>query len=206
MLEAIELTCRKGERTLFRNLTFTVPKGGFLSVMGDNGSGKSTLLRLLTGLTSPDGGTVRWEGQDIAKLRENYVAQLSYLGHRNALKDDLTPIENLCTTSSLLGHALTFKAARTALDAVGLSRTFHLFSTKFLSEGQRRRVALARLWFCTRPLWVLDEPFTALDTHAASTLRERLNAHVREGGLVVLSTHQEVELEAGTSSHLRLSG
>ncbi len=206
MLEAFELTCRKGERTLFQNLSFTVPKGGFLSVMGDNGSGKSTLLRLLTGLTSPDGGKVCWAGRDIAELRENYVAQLSYLGHRNALKEDLTPIENLRTTSSILGQALTFKAARTALDAVGLNRSFHFFSTKLLSEGQRRRVALARLWFCTRPLWVLDEPFTALDSYAASTLRERLNAHVREGGLVVISTHQEVELEAGTSSHLRLGG
>lgn len=206
MLEAIELTCTKGERTLFRNLCFTVPKGGFLSVMGDNGSGKSTLLRLLTGLTSPDGGRVCWEGRDIADLREHYVAQLSYLGHRNSLKEDLTPIENLHATSSILGQALTFKAAQAALEAVGLSRSFHFFSTKLLSEGQRRRVALARLWLRTSPLWVLDEPFTALDSYAASTLRERLNAHVREGGLVVISTHQEVELEVGASNHLRLGG
>jgi heme exporter protein A len=206
MLEAIALTCVKGERNLFRDLTFMVPRGGFLSVMGNNGSGKSTLLRLLTGLLSPDGGRVCWDGRDITNLKDQYVSQVSYVGHRNALKDDLTPIENLRTTSSMLGQSLTFKAAQTALDTVGLSRTFHLFPTKLLSEGQRRRVALARLWSCSRPLWVLDEPFTALDGHASDVLRERLNAHVRDGGIVVMATHQEMNLEAGSASHLRLGG
>jgi heme exporter protein A len=206
MLQAIELTCIKGERVLFRDLSFAVPAGGFLSVMGDNGSGKSTLLRLLSGLSSPDGGRICWDGRDITELKDQYVAQLSYLGHRNALKDDLTPIENLRATSSMLGQALTFKAARTALDAVGLNRNFHLFSTKLLSEGQRRRVALARLWFCRRPLWLLDEPFTALDSHATATLRERLNAHVSAGGLVVMSTHHDVGIDSGSARQLRLGG
>ncbi|WP_455387633.1 cytochrome c biogenesis heme-transporting ATPase CcmA [Petrachloros mirabilis] len=206
MLEAIDLTCVKGERTLFRELTFTVPKGGFLSLTGENGAGKSTLLRLLSGLSSPDSGRICWDGRDITELKEEYVAKLSYIGHRNALKDDLTPIENLRTTSSTLGQALTFKAAQTALDAVGLNRNFHLFSTKVLSEGQRRRVALARLWFCTRPLWLLDEPFTALDSYATATLRERLNAHIREGGIVVMSTHQEFNIDAVSVRQLRLGG
>ena len=206
MLEAIDLTCVKGERTLFRELTFTVPKGGFLSLTGENGAGKSTLLRLLSGLSSPDSGRICWDGRDITELKDEYVAKLSYIGHRNALKDDLTPIENLRTTSSTLGQALTFKAAQTALDAVGLNRNFHLFSTKVLSEGQRRRVALARLWFCTRPLWLLDEPFTALDSYATATLRERLNAHIREGGIVVMSTHQEFNIDAVSVRQLRLGG
>lgn len=206
MLEAIDLTCVKGERTLFRELTFTVPKGGFLSLTGENGAGKSTLLRLLSGLSSPDNGRICWDGRDITELKEEYVAKLSYVGHRNALKDDLTPIENLRTTSSTLGQALTFKAAQTALDSVGLNRNFHLFPTKVLSEGQRRRVALARLWFCTRPLWLLDEPFTALDSYATATLRERLNAHIREGGIVVMSTHQELNIDAVSVRQLRLGG
>ena len=206
MLQAIELTCTKGERVLFRDLSFAVPTGSCLSVTGDNGSGKSTLLRLLSGLSSPDSGRICWNGRDISELKDQYVAQLSYLGHRNALKDDLTPIENLRTTSSMLGQALTFRAAQTALDAVGLSRSFHLFSTKLLSEGQRRRVALARLWFCTSPLWLLDEPFTALDSYATATLRDRLNAHIRAGGIVVLSTHQEVGVHSGAARQLRLGG
>jgi len=206
MLQAIDLTCVKGERTLFRELTFTVPKGGFLSLMGENGAGKSTLLRLLSGLSSPDNGRISWDGRDISELKDKYVAQLLYVGHRNALKDDLTPIENLRTTSSMLGQAITFKAAQTALDAVGLNRSCHLFSTKMLSEGQRRRVALARLWFCTRPLWLLDEPFTALDCRASEVLRERLNAHMRDGGLVVMATHQAVDIDTESVRQLRLEG
>jgi heme exporter protein A len=206
MLQAIDLTCEKGERVLFHDLTFRVPKSGVLSVMGENGSGKSTLLRLLTGLSSPEKGRICWKGRDITTMKDQYVAQLSYVGHRNALKDDLTPIENLRTTASMLGHAVTFEAARAALDGVGLGRHFHLFSTRLLSVGQQRRVALARLWFCARPLWILDEPFTALDSYAAATLRERLSAHVRGGGLIVMSTHQEIDLTAGSASHLRLGG
>ena len=206
MLEAINLTCVRGERTLFRDLNFTVPNGGVVSVTGDNGSGKSTLLRLLSGLSSPDSGHIRWEGRDITGLKDEYLAQLLYVGHRNALKHDLTPIENLRTTSSMLGNAITFEAARSALDAVGLSRNVHLFSTKLLSEGQQRRVALARLWFCPRPLWLLDEPFTALDSSATAALSDRLNAHVRAGGLVVISTHQEVHVDAVSVRQLRLGG
>lgn len=206
MLQAIDLTCVRGERVLFRDLTFMVPKSGLLSVTGDNGSGKSTLLRLITGLLSPESGHICWAGQAITALKDQYVGQLAYIGHRNALKDDLTPIENLRTTATMLGHAVTFEAARAALEDVGLDRHVHLLSTKLLSEGQRRRVALARLWFCGRPLWVLDEPFTALDSCATAALREQLSAHMRGGGLIVMSTHQEIDMAAGTASHLRLGG
>ncbi len=206
MLQAIDLTCVRGERVLFRDLTFTVSKGGLLFVMGDNGAGKSTLLRLLTGLLSPESGHICWAGQAISVLKDQYVGQLAYIGHRNALKDDLTPIENLRTIATTLGHAVTFEEARAALEGVGLDRHVHLLSTKLLSEGQRRRVALARLWFCGRLLWVLDEPFTALDSYATATLRERLSEHIRGGGLIVMSTHQEIDLAAGTASHLRLGG
>ena len=206
MLEATNLTCVRGEQTLFHDLTFSVSHGGVLSVTGDNGSGKSTLLRLLSGLSSPDRGRICWEGRDITGLKDQYLAQLLYIGHRNALKHDLTPIENLRATSSMLGTAVTFEAARSALDAVGLSRNLHFVSTKLLSEGQQRRVALARLWFCPRPLWLLDEPFTALDHHATHVLTERLNAHVRSGGLVVIATHQEVRVDAESVRQLRLGG
>jgi heme exporter protein A len=139
-------------------------------------------------------------------LKDQYLAHLLYVGHRNALKNDLTPIENLRTTSSMLGNAITFEAARSALDAVGLSRNVHLFSTKLLSEGQQRRVALARLWFCPRPLWLLDEPFTALDSYATAALNDRLSSHVRTGGLVVITTHQEVHADAESIRQLRLGG
>lgn len=204
MLEVHDLTCRRGDRILFEAVSFSVSPGTVLWVTGSNGSGKTTLLRALCGMLTVDRGTIVWYGRDISELRQQYVQQLAYVGHRNALKDDLTPIENLRLTSIIIGQAVPLEAAHAALDAVGIDRPVHLLPTKFLSEGQRRRVALARLWCCETPLWVLDEPFTALDAQATATLRERMSAHVRTGGLLVMSTHQKVSLEAGSTGCLRL--
>jgi heme exporter protein A len=206
MLEVIELGCSRGERRLLGGLSFTVPSGGLLSVIGENGCGKTTLLRLLCGLTSPDQGRIYWQGRDISQLKELYFAQLTYIGHRNALKDDLTPAENLRASTHIAGSGISFTAAGSALDAVGLGGKSHLLATRLLSEGQKRRAALARLWCCERPLWVLDEPFTALDAYAAQILRERLQKHLKNGGLVVLATHQEVDVEAKSVGQLRLAG
>jgi heme exporter protein A len=183
-----------------------VTPGNLLSVTGENGSGKTTLLRALCGLSSPDHGSISWQGQDITELRQRYIEQLAYVGHRNALKDDLNPIENLQAITRMFGHNLTFGSARAALDAVGLGRTFHLLATKLLSEGQKRRVALARLWFCERPLWVLDEPFTALDAQSSQLLRERMQRHLENRGLVVIATHEEIGIRTGAVHQLRLAG
>lgn len=206
MLNVQDLSCSRGDRTLFRSLSFTVAPGSLLSVTGENGSGKTTLLRALCGLSPVDHGLISWQGRDITELKHIYVEQLAYVGHRNALKDDLNPIENLQAITRLFGQDLTFRSARTALDNVGLGRAFHLLSTKLLSEGQKRRVALARLWFCERPLWVLDEPFTALDAQSSELLRERMEKHLAHQGLVVVATHEEIGIRTSAVHQLRLTG
>lgn len=206
MLDVQDLSCSRGDRTLFQSLSFTVAPGNLLSVTGENGSGKTTLLRALCGLSPVDHGRISWQGRDITDLKQGYVEQLAYVGHRNALKDDLNPIENLQAITRMFGHDLTFGTARTALDNVGLGRSFHLLATKLLSEGQKRRVALARLWFCERPLWVLDEPFTALDAQSSQLLRERMQQHLDNRGLVVVATHEDIGIRTGAVHQLRLAG
>jgi heme exporter protein A len=206
MLDVQDLSCSRGDRTLFQSLSFTVAPGNLLSVTGENGSGKTTLLRALCGLSPVDHGRISWQGRDITDLKQSYIEQLAYVGHRNALKDDLNPIENLQAITRVFGHDLAFGAARTALDGVGLGRVFHMLATKLLSEGQKRRVALARLWFCNRPLWVLDEPFTALDAHSSQLLRERMQQHLENRGLVVVATHEDVRIQYSAVHQLRLAG
>lgn len=206
MLEVANLSCSRGDRRLFSGVTFTVQPGGVLCVQGDNGIGKTSLLRLVCGLMSPEEGSIRWQGTDIRQWHERYVAQLIYVGHFNGLKDDLTPLENLRVSSLLAGERLPLESVGAALTAMGLDRSAHLLPTSVLSQGQKRRVALARLWSLTRPLWVLDEPFAALDAAAVDLLTRRLQAHVSAGGMVVLATHQEVDVAADCVRHLRLTG
>jgi heme exporter protein A len=154
----------------------------------------------------PEQGSVLWEGQDIQELKELYSGQLTYIGHLNGIKDDLTPLENLMSSMSLTGEPCSTNGAREALEAIGLKRPIHHLPSKVLSQGQKRRVALARLWLSTRPLWLLDEPFTSLDTAATGVVTQRLHTHLRGGGLAVVVTHQEVVLPAETVQRLRLTG
>ncbi len=205
MLEVVDLACRRGDRRLFSNVGFSLEPGGLLSVLGKNGSGKTSLLRLVCGLLLPEDGAITWQGRNIAHLKEEYVAQLTYIGHLNGIKDDLTAMENLEIIASLAGERMSPGFARAALDAVGLNGYGDL-PTRVLSQGQRRRVALARLWMSRCPLWVLDEPFTALDTSAGGRLTERLEAHLRTGGMVVLTTHHRVDITADSVSELSLEG
>lgn len=206
MLDVVDLSCSRGDRTLFRSLSFEALPGSMLSITGENGSGKTTLLRALCGLSPIDHGKIAWQGRDIADLKQTYIEQLAYIGHRNALKDDLNPIENLQSITRIFGLDLSFSSARSALDAVGLGRVFHLLPTKLLSEGQKRRVALSRLWFCDRPLWVLDEPFTALDAQSSRLLRERMQRHLENQGLVVVATHEEIRIRSSAVHRIRLVG
>lgn len=206
MLEAIALSCSRGERQLFSDLTVTVRPGTLLAVMGENGSGKTSLLRMLCRLLPPEGGAIRWQGQDIRQLKELYCAQLTYIGHLNGIKDDLTPVENLKVSAWLAGDDSASAIVQRALEAVGLGRSVHRLPTRVLSQGQKRRVALARLWLSSRPLWLLDEPFTSLDAAATGCLTQLLQSHLRHDGLVVVATHQEVELPTGSVQHLRLTG
>ena len=191
MLEAHDLECVRGERTLFSQLSLAVAAGDLLRVAGTNGSGKTSLLRMLCGLTSPHAGTVHWRGSSIADLREEFSRELVYLGHSAAVKDGLTAAENLRVACALSGVAASDSQIDAALTEMGLIACLDL-PVKVLSQGQRRRAALARLLLCGHvPLWILDEPFTALDVAATEQLRAVIAAQVGRGGMVVLTTHQD---------------
>lgn len=206
MLEAVGLSCRRGERRLFSDLNVKVERGTLLAVVGENGSGKTSLLRIFSSLLPPEEGSIFWDGQDIRQLRELYSGELTYLGHLNGIKDDLTPLENLTSAMALSGEACASNGAKEALEAIGLKRPIHRLPSKVLSQGQKRRVALARLWLSTRPLWLLDEPFTSLDAASTDVVTKRLQAHLQRGGLVVVVTHQEVALPTQMVQRLRLTG
>jgi heme exporter protein A len=204
MLEAIELEATRGETTLFRGLGFSLAPGALLRVTGANGSGKTSLLRALCGLLLPAAGEVRWKGENIRRLREEYWKHLAYVGHANALKDDLTAGENLAVAGALAGAAVPSSRARAALEAFGLGERLHL-PVRALSQGQRRRAALARLALCeTLPLWILDEPFAALDAAAVQQVQSLVGAHLARGGMAVLTTHQEARIEAPSVADLNL--
>lgn len=205
MLQAVSLRCSRGERRLFSDLNVKVERGSLLAVVGENGSGKTSLLRIFSSLLPPDQGSVLWEGEDIRQLKELYVGQLTYIGHLNGIKDDLTPLENVTSSMLLAGEPCSNDRAREALEAIGLKRPTHHLPSRVLSQGQKRRVALARLWLSTRPLWLLDEPFTSLDRAATNVVTQRLHTHLERGGLAVVVTHQEVSLPAQTVHRLNLS-
>ncbi len=185
-LELRDLRCVRGERELFRGLRASAVAGQLVRVRGANGAGKTSLLRMLCGLATPTDGEVRWHGKPIAKTREAFNRQHLHLGHAAALKDDLSALENLESASLLADIACSRPEALQALARAGLRGHEHL-PARLLSQGQRRRAALARLEFgADLPLWILDEPFDALDERAAAWLRELISAHLQRGGIVVI--------------------
>ena len=203
MLEVIGLECRRGDRRLFSGLDLALEPGTLLHVRGLNGSGKTTLLRTLCGLFTPETGEVRWRGESIRSLAEDYRRELLYFGHLNGIKSDLTGIENLSIAARLDGDPVGIDDVWQALERIGL-RGFEDLPTRMLSQGQKKRVALARLILSRARLWVLDEPFTALDVEAVALLQGLIAEHVAGGGLAVLTTHQEVPLTSGQVARLDL--
>lgn len=197
-LELRDLACVRGRRHLFRGLHATLAPGQLLRVSGANGAGKTSLLRMLCGLLAPAQGQVLWQGQNVQRSREAFHQQLIYLGHAAALKDDLSPLENLQVAARLGGTAPDDAAARRALADAGL-RGREQVPSRTLSQGQRRRAALARLPLGQALLWVLDEPFNALDTAATAWLLGLIENHLKHGGLVVLTSHQPVGLSDGVA-------
>ena len=194
MLEARRLECTRGEKKLFRDLSFKLGRGQLLRVAGANGSGKTSLLRIMCGLVAPSAGELRWKGQSIRTEREEYSRNLVFIGHLNALKDDLTALENLQFAAALGGLPAGREHTLAGLDRFGVAHCAEL-PAKVLSQGQRRRVSLARLALSPAvPLWILDEPFSALDVAAVAELEQLLAAHITSGGMVVLTTHQEVQV------------
>lgn len=204
MLEVIGLGCLRGERRLFAGISFSLRPGGLIWLQGGNGSGKTTLLRTLCGLTHAMAGEVRWRGEPIHVGGEDYRRELTYIGHANGLKEDLSAQENLLIVAQLAGQPVTRAEVVEALHGIGLAGREHL-PIKFLSQGQRRRAALARLRLAhPRPLWLLDEPFNALDTHAVAGMRHVMENHLSQGGMIALTTHQDVAIQAADAQTLRL--
>lgn len=198
MLEAADLECERGGRVLFQKLSFSLAAGESLRIAGANGSGKTSLLRILCGLLSPTQGEVRWRGQPIRRLAEEYARQLVHIGHAPGLKDELTAAENLEIACTLAGLAVSVHEVRDALVRLGLSEEKPI---RQLSQGQRRRAALARLALSAEvPLWLLDEPFAALDAAATELVEQLMWQHLGRGGAIVYSAHQPSAIDAGARS------
>ncbi len=204
MLDVVGLGCLRGERRLFSGVSFSLRPGGLIWLQGGNGSGKTTMLRTLCGLTHAMAGEVRWNGEPIQGAGEDFRRELTYIGHANGLKEDLSAGENLLIAARLAGQWVSRADVTAALQGMGLGERAHL-PVKFLSQGQRRRAALARLRLAhPRPLWLLDEPFNALDTQAVADMRRIMESHLSRGGMIALTTHQDVAIEANDAQSLRL--
>jgi heme exporter protein A len=200
MLQISALACERGGLRLFANLDFSVAPGELLRVRGANGSGKTTLLRALAGLTQPAEGSVRWQGNPIV---DDSRREMLFLGHAPGIKDELTVLENLEFSAQLAG--LKDVDCRKALQQLGISRLADL-PARYLSQGQRKRAALARLALSGGvPLWLLDEPFASLDGEAMVGVSALCAAHLLAGGIVVLTSHQDVAIESGTAREILLS-
>jgi heme exporter protein A len=190
MLEAIELQCERGHRRLFDRLSFGLASGQCMHVVGDNGAGKTSLLRILCGLLRPTHGEVRWHGRRIDRVRDEYGEDLAYVGHLNGVKDDLTAAENLSTWTALAGLSVDSDQVAQALRLFAIDQ-FAQWPAGQLSQGQKRRIGLARLTMAHQArIWILDEPFNALDRHGVETLNSLIEHHVGSGGAVILTTHQ----------------
>jgi heme exporter protein A len=181
-----------------------VSPGTFVQLTGPNGSGKTSLLRILCGLLAPAEGEVTWDGANIRSLGEEYFNSVTYLGHRHGVKDELSAVENLRISNALNGIAIGLDQARAVLEKMGLAGR-ELLPARLLSEGQRRRVALARLLVCETKLWLLDEVMTSLDKGAVALVRSLIENHLTNGGIAFVATHQELELSAVKTTRLELS-
>jgi heme exporter protein A len=202
MLNIKNLQCIRDDRVLFEDLNFSLDSGHLLQIEGRNGSGKTSLLRILCGFTLPNEGAVYWENEDIQETQSNYWATLAYIGHYPGVKAELTPLENLAMAQALSIQPNPISLTE-ALDKVGLYG-FEDVPARTLSAGQQRRVALARLLVNEAKLWILDEPFTALDKAAIRMIETLLDEHASKGGMAVLTSHHTVNCVH--ASILKLNG
>lgn len=191
-LEVRGLASHREDRVLFEGIAFTLDRGEVLQIMGANGSGKTTLLRMVCGLRPPSEGDVLWRGTSVLEDPSRFRGELAYVGHEPGVKLDLTPVENLAVDRCLSGGRPGLDPLG-ALARTGLSAQAEL-PTRALSAGQRRRLALARLLVTRAVLWVLDEPYTALDRHGQALAAALVTEHVHDGGSVLCTSHQAIEI------------
>jgi heme exporter protein A len=200
MLQVSNLTCVRGGRQLFSGVGFEVAPGGLLHLKGTNGAGKTSLLRILCGLLHQDGGDIHWNGAPVnhsmGSAVEAYRSDLFYLGHQNSMQEALTVDENLQFYAALSGQTPNAQKTVAALGELGVRACQHRL-VRHLSQGQKRRVALSRLLMTPARLWILDEPFVALDRQAIQSLSAVVGQHLHSGGMVILTSHQDVEIGAG---------
>lgn len=196
MLSLKQVSCMRGDRTLFTGLSFDLQPGQWAHLKGANGSGKTSLLRMVAGLARPVEGDILWHGQPIRNVRETYHAEMVYLGHHEGVKEDLNARENLQLGMAQDGYTLSDIEALRALQAVGLKGREEL-PVRVLSAGQKRRALMSRLVAQRRSFWILDEPFNALDVKGVEWLTQRIVDHVQTGGMVLLTSHQTIPLEGG---------
>ena len=201
MFEVKDLACSRGNKPLFEAVSFSLKPGQALHLEGDNGVGKTSLLRMVCGLSPADAGEVRWQGQPVQADPSAFRTALFYLGHNLSLKEELSALENLQADAAVAGRTLTQEQALVALARLGLRGREHL-PLRVMSQGQKRRTALARLLASQAPLWVLDEPFVALDAKAVDGLRSVLAGHVAQGGMVLFTSHQPITLQGADGALL----
>ena len=194
----------RGDRRLFSKVSFAQAPGSFLQLTGPNGSGKTSLLRIICGLMTPESGEIRWQGANIRSLAEEYSQSITYIGHRKGIKEELSSLENLRIASGMTGTDITSEAAQKALARMGLAGRENL-PARFLSEGQRRRSALARLITCNTKLWLLDEVLASLDQAAVKLIESVIGEHLNQGGMAIVATHQELHISAGSFQRLELA-
>ena len=204
---AENLSSEKQDRWLFKDISFSIEPGHILHIKGANGSGKTTLLRILCGLTTADSGEVSWGDKSIRKQHDQYHTQLSYVGHTDGIKQDLTVEENL-QVAAVLAQGKQQKPKRIDLDGilkqVGLNKKKYTFAHA-LSAGQRRRLALARCLLNDTSIWILDEPLTALDAQGVSLVEELINQHIQKKGIAIITSHQELNINDAQYKELKLS-
>lgn len=199
-----KLACTKGGRQLFKEVDSTLHAGHWLYVTGANGVGKTSLLRMVCGLAPVESGQILWNNTAIDSQRDSYRQDLCYLGHLNALQESMSVQENLSFTSALSGLALNEQQARSVMARFGLrGRSQQL--VRHLSQGQKRRVALSRLALSSARLWVLDEPYVAMDEAGIQMLSELIASHLDQGGLAVITSHQRVPVGSHTAQLLELA-
>jgi len=197
-----KLECIRRDNILFQGLNFSLEDGALLQIDGVNGSGKSSLLQMCAGLIQATEGEIAWNGEDITRCRYQFQSDISYFGHTNGVKAELTARENMAVMHALSGARLKIDYSL-ILEQIGLTGMEDVLLSR-LSAGQKRRIGLTRLFMATSKLWLLDEPFNALDKNGKAIIEQLIVKHCTEGGMVIFATHQLMEIDGYPLNHIHL--